>query len=381
MDDNGCFVVQARVRQDRTGRTLERTKTLPPNAMIEEALAARAKLVRDVREGNLEGSTPASSTTLTDYVQRWLERKVAEGLRDHTIDRYTEALSHHILPVLGSLYVDQIASRDILHWQDTASTKLMRNGKPFSRWSVNSWTTVLRSIVSDLVVEYELPRNPCHGVRGVKKPRSPRAMRKLNVGQMQEFLRLARLHCPQHHAIAMMLCLYGLRWEEASALHWKHVDEKAMELHVVQSQVRRKVYPTKNEHHKVLPLLPEVLDALKWERERLRVSSNPGLGGGLLFPGQKGEYRLPSSVSKAWKAVSKAMGLDFVVTPHDLRRSYQNLLRQASVNMVVQQALMGHSSDAMTQHYSHVDMEEKRAAQEKVISLLKFKEQKKEETA
>ncbi len=44
--------------------------------------------------------------------------------------------------------------------------------------------------------------------------------------------------------------------------------------------------------------------------------------------------------------------------------------------MVVQQALMGHSSDAMTQHYSHVDMEEKRKAHAGVISLLQYKDEK-----
>ena len=278
------------------------------------------------------------------------------------------------MPFLGELYVDAITSRDILQWRDWASSKLMRNGKPYSAWSVDKWFTVLRNIIGDAVVEYELPRNPCDGVRGVKKPRAPRSRRYLTAAQLREFLRLVQLHCPQHFGITLVVAMYGLRWEEASALHLEHVDVEAMEIRIVQSQVRRKVYPTKNESHKVLPLHDEVLAAIGQHQELLRVRGNPGLERGLLFPDSNGNYRLTSSVAKGWKTVSEAMSLPWIVTPHDLRRSCQNLLRQASISMVVQQSLMGHSSDAMTQHYSHVAMDEKRQAQEKVVDLLKYKE-------
>ncbi len=117
-------------------------------------------------------------------------------------------------------------------------------------------------------------------------------------------------------------------------------------------------------------------EAIREHQRLMKLRRNPGYRKGLLFPDNNGDYRLPSSVGKGWKFVSESMTLPWVVTPHDLRRSYQNLLRQASVNMVVQQALMGHSSDAMTQHYSHVDMEEKRKAHDGVISLLQHKEKK-----
>lgn len=269
--------------------------------------------------------------------------------------------------------MDGLTSRHIMGWRDWAASRLMSNGKAFSAWSLASWFSVLRNIVKDAVLEYDLPRDPCHGVRGVKKPRAPRATRYLTAQQVREFLRLVGVHCPQHYAITLILAVYGLRWEEASALHTQHLDRETGELRVVQAQVRRKLFPTKNESHKMLPLSDEVIRAVDGHREMLRVRRNPGLEKGLLFPDVNGDYRLPSSVLKGWTAVSRAMNLAWNVTPHDLRRSYQNMLRQASVNLVVQQALMGHSSDAMTMHYSHVEMGEKRAAQDKIINLLQFK--------
>ncbi len=283
------------------------------------------------------------------------------------------ALDNHICPFLGDLRVDEISTKDILAWKDKVCSRLMKNGKPYGAWTIGSWFSVLRNIMSDIVLEYDLPKNPCQGVRAPRKPKAPRKERTLSSAQLSRFLYLNKLHCNQHYAIALVLALYGLRWEEASALHWEHVDEEAGEIRVVQSQVRRKVHPTKNENIKVLPLQEEVVAALEEHKTLLVTRRNEGLKDGLVFPDKNGRYRLSSSVSKAWAVISKEMGLAWTVTPHDLRRSYQNLLRQASVSMVVQQALMGHSSDAMTNHYSNVDMAEKRQAQAQVVDLLKVR--------
>ena len=167
--------------------------------------------------------------------------------------------------------------------------------------------------------------------------------------------------------------MFGLRWEEASGLHIEHVDEQAMELRIVQAHVRGKIFPTKNESSKYLPLPQEILDVLKAHIAGLHRREAPGIDKGILFPSRNGTYRVPSSVFKAWRDVSQRMDLPWVVQPHDLRRSYQNLLRQANVGPVVQQALMGHSSAEMTEHYSFVQMDEKRVAHSNVVSMFDFK--------
>ena len=371
---DGQLVVQVSRKDIKTNRYVVRSKTLPRGSSLDAALAVRMQLVEEIRTLNEGKEEKASTTKLGDYARRWLVRKQREGLRAHTLDRYQDSLRLHILPFLGEHLLSELGSGDIMRWQEWSASRLMKNGKPYSKWTLASWFTVLRSIISDATVEFELPRNPCHGVKGIRKPRSPRQHRRLTARQIQEFLRLVKIHCPQHHAITLMLVLYGLRWEEASALRREHLDVDAMELRIVQTHVRGHLYLTKNESQKLLPLHADVLEAIEAEQVRLKVEGNPGYKEGKLFPGRNGEYRFPSSVSKGWKAVSRVMDLEFNVTPHDLRRSYQNLLRQAAVNQVVQQAMMGHSSDGMTVHYSHVEMGEKRAAQDRVVDLLKFKE-------
>jgi integrase len=371
---SGQFVVQARVA-DGENRIRLKQETLPAGATIDGAVVARAELMQGLRrEIHVEEGRVAP--TLGDYAKLWLRRKKREKLRAHTLEGYLVNLERHILPFLGNHQLDEIGSRDIVRWKDEACGRLMENGKHYSAWTMSSWFSVLRNIFSDAVIEFELPRNPCDGIRAPKKSKAPRRERTLSAEQLREFLALVKVHCNQHYAIALTLAVYGLRWEEASALHQKHVDEEAGELHIVQSQVRRRVYPTKNDSAKLLPLIGEVQQAIVEHLQLMKMRANPGLRKGLLFPDSNGDYRLPSSVSKGWKVVSKEMKLSWAVTPHDLRRTYQNLLRQASVNTVVQQALMGHSSDGMTEHYSHVNMEEKRRAQDQVIDLLRFRKAK-----
>lgn len=370
------FAVRVRKKNPVTGETVDVARILE-NTTETQAVEYRLEIVKEIEAGTYgEEETEQEIPTLGDYAASWLKRKKMERLRPHTLEGYRVALQKHILPELGTLRLDEVTAKHIYGWKDSVSENLMRNGRPYARWTVSSWFSILRNIIREGSGEYSLPRNPCDGVRGIRKPKAPRAKRHLKTAQVGEFLRLVKIHCPQHYGITLVLMMYGVRWEEASALHADHIDEDGMELHVVQAQVRRKLFPTKNENRKTLPLNREVLDAIRHEQARLKVSKNPGLRDGKLFPDKNGEYRLPSSVHKGWKAVSEAMELEWVVTPHDLRRTCQNLLRQASVNMVVQQAMMGHSSDAMTEHYSHVNMDEKRGALDKVVSIMDFQNKK-----
>ncbi len=180
---------------------------------------------------------------------------------------------------------------------------------------------------------------------------------------------------PEHCEIALVLAIYGLRGGEVSALHVEHLGEEAMELRVVQSHTKGRVTRTKTDTHKYLPLDPGVLAVIKEHNGWLLATDNPGAKKGLLFPGRFGDYRLPGSCSKAWARVCKVMGLGWNVTAHDLRRTFQNMLRQAGVGATVQLALMGHSSTQMTEHYSQVGRDEKRQALDNVVALVHFRQE------
>jgi integrase len=64
----------------------------------------------------------------------------------------------------------------------------------------------------------------------------------------------------------------------------------------------------------------------------------------------------------AWKACLKTAGITERFTPHGLRRTFNDMLRQAHVDPVISKALIGHVTDEMREHYSTVRLDEKRAA-------------------
>lgn len=57
-------------------------------------------------------------------------------------------------------------------------------------------------------------------------------------------------------------------------------------------------------------------------------------------------------------------------TPHDLRRTFVDLLRQAQVDAVVEHAIVGHADEKMRERYSTVRAPEAAQAVAKVLKLV-----------
>ena len=376
--EDGALIIRVKQTDPRTGKKVELFRVLE-HGDVQEAVAERAELVRQLKDGTYRNEK-GLKMTLGDYSKSWIRQKKNEGLRPGSVRQNVNVLRKFILPYLGDVYVDALTPMDIRQWQIKIGPLKKPKGGKYSQWSVAGWVAVLRNIMRDAVVEFGLQINPAMGLKKVSKPKSPRADRHLNLQQLRIFLKLVEKWYPEHYPITLVLATYGLRWGEAAALHVEHIDEEAMELRVVQAHTKGRVTRTKTDSHKYLPLDLGVLKVLKEHVDWLTRTEHPDIDKGLLFPGRFGGYRLPGSCGRAWKKVSKVMGLEWNVTGHDLRRTFQNMLRQAGVGLTVQQALMGHSSTQMTEHYSSISRDEKRQAMAEVVSFMNFKNVK-EETA
>jgi len=373
----GAYRLRVQVKCRKTGKALDRSRWAEADTAA-RAAAERAQFLEELQEGGHRAGLGPTRMTLTDYSKRWLKQKKNEGLRPGSLRQNVNVLRKFILPYLGEVYVDALTPMDIRQWQIKVETLKKPDGGKYSQWSVAGWVAVLRNIMRDAVVELGLQLNPAIGLKPVSKPRSPRANRRLTLKQLRMFLKLVERWYPEHYPITLVLAMYGLRWGEAAALHVEHIDEETMELRVVQSHTKGQVTRTKTESHKYLPLDSGVLKVLREHVDWLTATEHPDVEKGLLFPGRFGGYRLPGSCGRAWKKVSKVMGLEWSITGHDLRRTFQNMLRQAGVGLTVQQALMGHSSMGMTEHYSQVGRDEKRQAMDNVVSLINYQNGKEE---
>jgi len=161
-----------------------------------------------------------------------------------------------------------------------------------------------------------------------------------------------------------------MRWSELSALEWDDIDEASGVIHLTRAQVRGHVGTTKTDKDIDFPLLPEMVEVLRWHRRRLMQEQAPGFDRGLVFPSATGGYSYPSRFTKPLERVRTRLGIPYRLTSKVMRRTFNNLLRQAAVDRQVLRSLTGHSSEAMTATYSTVEDRERKAAVSVVLGVM-----------
>jgi hypothetical protein len=110
-----------------------------------------------------------------------------------------------------------------------------------------------------------------------------------------------------------------------------------------------------------VPISKELTKLLGDRRAQLVAQQAPGLSEGWVFPTSEGTLMAHSALTKPLKTALKEAGIEKRFTIHGFRRTFNNLLRQATTGEVVR-SIMGHVTERMTEHYSHIESHEKRAA-------------------
>lgn len=77
---------------------------------------------------------------------------------------------------------------------------------------------------------------------------------------------------------------------------------------------------------------------------------------GWLFPGPRGKQLVTRTFQKRLETLAKKAGLRKSIHPHMLRHAFATSLLRKKVNLRVIQQLLGHSSVAVTEIYTHVDV-------------------------
>jgi integrase len=137
----------------------------------------------------------------------------------------------------------------------------------------------------------------------------------------------------------------GIRQGEALALTWENVNLKSRRLTVSGATA-------KSHHTRHIPLNTEATDVLKaWQKQTGKA--------GLIFTARDGEQL--GSVKKSWAGIldkAKITGFRW----HDLRHHFASMLVMAGADLYVVKELLGHSTIAVTERYSHLAPEHRAAA-------------------
>lgn len=398
----GTYRLWGQVPNPKTGKKQTVDKIVSGLASAKEAHDKRTELLAaiEIQQPKVERKT------FRVYATSWLRSKMPE-LKASTRSLYATVLDEHALPVLGDYYLDAITRDDLLDWREAQCAKPKVDAQKRPRFdsagdpllpeivTVNGRFRVLKEVMRDAVVSEKLPIDPTQRIGPLREhfvDDDERAVeesaKSITADELRRLLDTARAHAPRWYPFFFVLAFTGLRFGEISALKWRDVDEDAGKIWIRRSQWQGKVDTVKNSKPRTVPLMSELLEVLNAHREaqqaafilRAKRRALPDISalveGDWIFPSRRsfGEAAESSEAlklmhntapRKALIKVTAKAGIAPGFTIHGFRHTFNNLVRNvAELNgqNIVLQAMTGHSSDEMTEHYSQVSIEEKRRA-------------------
>lgn len=353
----GVYLIRA-TWTDETGKQREVERRVAASS-AEEAFAMKTAL-------KAEATRPRPQVpTVRDCATSWLLGKSRE-IRASTARTYADIFDLHVLPTFGDVPIDEVTRNDLIEWRNTQSD---------APSTINSRLRVVRQFFADVAAEREMA-NPAARIPALPTTRydddeeDPEG-KVLSADELKHLLDAMRDVAPSWWTMALFLATTATRWCEASALKWEDVDLTRGEVRIRRSQVRGIVGPPKTDgSRRRLPLLEPVVVALRAHRQTLVREQHPGLQAGWVFPSRTGGLMQPSSIRKPLQKAALKAGLareahdgveGRVPSAHWFRHSANSLLRRVAAG-IVQRSITGHVTEAMSDHYDRVTLDEKRSA-------------------
>ena len=364
---DGRLVARAAFRQP-DGRIAQARRLLAPGTTEAEAVQVCVELKEQLRlpPAPAQTLTPlpaATDQTVEQYAQFWLRQKL-QRLKPSTAEHYTMAVAERILPRIGHLPCSAVNRAVVEGWVTWAQGLTQANGKPYSQDTLRTWWRPMVTMLRDLAADHGLA-DPTTRVRPPEAPgvAPVREQGTLNADDLNVLLRAAEQFAPDRYAEVATLALTGMRPGELFALKWDSVDLERGQLTIrraISNDVL--VESTKTTKPRVVPIHAHLASALQAHRQRLIACNHRGLNSGMVFLNSQGGMRLPASLPALFKLIEEGAKLNQHVSPQVLRRSFNTILALAGVDRITLRAMLGHSSEQMTERYSGVPLAAKAEA-------------------
>jgi integrase len=358
--------VQVFLGRNANGKRQFFTKTIQGNKK-----AAQEFLTEKLREKDLGHLViDADSSTLDEYLDRWLQAAAKPRVRLRTHYEYQQLLRRYVRPALGSRKLSSITPLDI----QTLYSRLLEKG--LSARTVRYLHNVLSSALKQAVKWRLVTQNPAVFVDLPRQQR--KEMHALDAAQAKAFLDAAKnKSCEPMFALALTT---GMGPGEYLALQWKDIDFQKATVTVQRTLSRHKGdwhfdEPKTPRRRRSIPIPPQVVTLLQ-EHERKQAEYRITHADiyddlDLVFATANGSpYSIRNVLDDFFKPLLKDAKLPDIRL-YDLRHTCATLLLLHGENPKVVSERLGHASVMLTlDTYSHVLPTMQKSATKKLEALL-----------
>lgn len=295
--------------------------------------------------------------TFAEWANTWYESYEGQ-VADSTYQNYRYTL-RILKNEFGTMKVHEIKA---LHIEQFLK-KQAQMGKPQS--SLAKLRGMLFQIFKKAIANDLIIKNPVEcadNIKAIVTPEEKQVFSECEIEHMMKHLPHDRIG----HSIRLMLGT-GIRTQELLALQQKHIAEDCSSLLIEQAiklvnGTPELGTPKSKTSYRTIPVLLSIRESAIF----LRNTDTPFIWSNQ----QTGRFCNPSSFRKQFKSALQELGEVQILSPHCCRHTYVSQLQAAGVPLETIQALTGHASIDMTEHYLHVQDKVKEQAIERLDSIL-----------
>jgi integrase len=335
---------------------------------------------------NTDGPTELTSITMAKAVDHYTVHELAdcgaEGKAYSTRSRKTQLLSRWVVPHWGKVELRAIKTVAVEQWLKTLVTTKFGKPKPLAGGTREKIRDAMSSIFNHAIRWEFTDRNPITGPTkrsGVRV--SANRERTPDILEIQEMQLLLAALGIRERAMLFLDMPSGLRRGELAGLKWEDFDFKKLHVSVTRSLVDQHVGPVKTEtSRKLMPIDEFVAFELLawhavtpykkpsdyvWATDANRAGAKRG----------KQPVWLSTVMRNYIQPMARKLGIQKKMSWHTFRHTFSSILKGNGEDVKVVQELLRHSTSRMTlDTYTQALGPDKRAAQSKVVGMIRQKE-------
>jgi integrase len=307
---------------------------------LEDRLGEPFAAQRDTASANVR-----SGATFADAAAEYLRfAEQDRGCKPSTVRGYRSAIQAHLLPVFGSLALEDVTVQEIERWR--SGMLGARQQRELSNKTKNNLLVLMHAIFRRAVKLYGLPVNPVANIDRFRV----RSSGDIQVFSPEEIWALVRAAASELDAAIFLTAAFtGLRRGELLALRWRDVDFAGSTIRVRASYAAGQITMPKSGKVRAVPMASDVASALaRLGRRELYTGEDE-----FVFAGEHGLPLDGDALSSRYQRALEVAGLRRLRF-HDLRHTFgTRMIAKADIRRV--QEWMGHADIQTTMKYLHYE--------------------------